>query len=147
MFYGAGVVGVSVGVSVAVGVADACVAPPVAVAVEVVEALPLTTMTTYTSSPKLVPAAVAILQLPRWLPDAFGAVMATDISVSVPGLTALSIVRVAPPIASPPMKLNLNPDSQAQVPLFLTRQVLVNVCPGFILMLSGMVTSATKAIL
>ena len=73
--------------------------------------------------------------------------MAMDNSVSVPALTALSSVRVAPPIEFPLVKVNLNPDSQAQVPLFLTRHVLVKVWPGFILVLSGIVTSATKAIL
>jgi hypothetical protein len=112
-------VGVSVGVLVVVGA-------PVDVEVEVAEALPSTMMSTNTSSPKYIPAAVDILQLPRKLPDVRGAVKSTDSSISLPGLTALSSVSVEPPIAFPPVKLNLNPASQAQEPLFLTRQVFVN---------------------
>jgi hypothetical protein len=60
-------------------------------------------------------------------------------------LTALSRVSVVPPIASPLVEANLNPASQAQDPLFLTRQVFVNFSPGFIFVLSGMLTSDTKA--
>ena len=136
--------GVSVGVSVGGAVVKVAVGVEVAaavVAVEVLAAVVLVTvvvmvvvppilMSTYTSSPKKVPPAVDMRQVPRTEPVLFGAFIATDRSFSEPGLTALSKVNVAPSMASPPTKANLKPFSQAQVPLFRTRQVLVNVWPA-----------------
>lgn len=74
-----------------------------------------------------------------------GAVIKIDRSVVVLGLTALVRTRLAPPSEFPPEKVSLNPASQTQDPLFLTRQVFVNFSPGAISVLSGMVTSERKA--
>lgn len=63
----------------------------------------------------------------------------------LPGFTALVRIKAAPPREFPPVNVNLNPASQAQEPLFLTRQVFVNSCPGVISVLSGMVISERKA--
>ena len=129
-------VAVGVGVSVAVAAAVA-----VAVAVPVA---PPRTMMTYCSSPKKVPLAVDMRQFPRTAPVLFvGAVMATESSISVPGLTAAPKTRVVPLMTSPLVKANLKPASQVQLPVFLTRQVLVKVWPGVMGVLSGMVTSRT----
>ena len=63
----------------------------------------------------------------------------------LPGFTALVRIKAAPPREFPPVNVNLNPASQMQEPLFLTRQVFVNSCPGVISVLSGMVISERKA--
>ena len=92
-------------------------------------------------SPKNVPLGSAILHMPVKVPPVCGAVMGTDNCVWAPESTGLVSVRVVPPIASPPTRLNLKPAVQLQLPRFCTSQVLVKACPGCIDVLSGMVTS------
>jgi hypothetical protein len=143
-------VAVTVLVEVAVLVADVAVLVGVTVLVANVPVLVAVDVTfprlmrTYNGSPKYGPLAVAMRHVPRIEPVLFGAVMTMERSLSVPGLTDLSKTSVAPPMASPPTKANLKPASQAQVPLFLTCQVLVKVWPGAMRELSGMVTSLMK---
>ena len=134
-------VGVSIGVGVSVEVGDstevgvvvdvavAVLTVPVGVAVLVAVAVASPRMiSTNCSSPKNIPVRVDMAQFPRTAPVLFaGAVMAMESSISEPGLTALSKTRVGPPMASPPVKANMKPTSQVQMPLFLTSQVLVKV--------------------
>jgi hypothetical protein len=132
-------VAVGVGVGVAVAVGAALVLPVVAVADP--EAPPMT-ITTVRLSPKNTPAAVDRRQVPWIVPFLFeGAVIATESCVTLPVLTGWARVNVCPPIASPPISANLNPASHTHDPLFCTSHVFVNVCPGVMGVLSGMVTS------
>ena len=103
-----------------------------------------TTITTNTSSPKNSPPAVDMRQLPRTVPAAFGAVIGTDRSNVAPDATELGNVKAVAPIALPPVFWNLNPASHAHEPEFRTCQVLVNVSPGSICVLSGIETSLTN---
>ena len=102
-------------------------------------------MTTDNQSPKNTPLLVDMRHLPVIDPGMLGAVIGIDSSVCVPGLTALVRVKVLLPIASPPIYANLNPASQAHVPVFCTSQVLVNACPGVMGVLSGMVKSLSQS--
>src|ERR1051325_3647412 len=112
-----------------------------------VRADPPTTTTTYTSSPKNCPAAVDIRQFPRTVPALLGAVIATEIFVVALTSTLAGSVHVVPLIASPPVRENLKPPSHGHDPLLVTFHVLVKVCPGVTGVLSGIVTSLTKAML
>jgi hypothetical protein len=135
---GGAVVIVGVAVAVAVGVIPvvaeavgvivfvAGVTVPVFVVVTVVVPLPKL-MITYNSSPKAVPLAADMRQLPRTEPVLFGAVMGTETSISAPEATLWPRVLEVPPMASPPVEINLKPDSQAQLPELRTFHVLVNV--------------------
>lgn len=121
--------------------------PGVLVGVGGVPVVPPITIRTYISSPKNCPPAVDMRQLPRMAPVLFvGAVMATERLASAFAATVDGNVYVAPLIASPPVKANLKPASQAQEPAFFTFHVFVNVCPGVMGVLSGIVTSLTNLI-
>src|SRR5512147_1315985 len=103
------------GVTVAVAAGSAVFAAPP----------PATEITTNTSSPNNCPLAVAIRQLPRIVPDVFGAVMGTEISYVAPDATEAGSVNAVAPMASPPVFWNLNPASHAHEPEFCTFHVLV----------------------
>jgi hypothetical protein len=133
MDYGVAIVGSVVTVGVAI-----------AGALVLVAEVPPTTMMTYTSSPKNCPPAVDMRQLPRCVPVVAGATIGTDRSNCAPAGTEVASVSVELPIASPPVRENLKPASQAHVPAFNTFQVFVKVCPAVICVLSGIVTSLTN---
>ena len=110
----------------------------------VAAAPPPTTITTYTSSPKNCPLAVDMRQLPRMCLRCWVRSLAQKYHTARRAATEAGRVNVELPIGSPPVRANLNPASQAHEPEFSTFQVLVNVFPGVIGVLSGMDTSLTK---
>ena len=73
--------------------------------------------------------------------------MFTEMSSVLPGCVALSGLESGAPICSPLVNTSVYLSVQAQVPVFFTRHVLTNVSLVSRLVLSGTVTSDTKAAL
>ena len=138
----AGVIGVLVagvtGVYVAVGAGTSV---PVASGVSVT--LPLTSITTSTISPKVMPESSAKRQLPVYVPAVSGAVNVTDTFPCPPGETEPLTVPFPPLIELPLKNRMVKPVSQVQEPVFWSVHVLTKVWPGLITVPSGMVASAT----
>jgi hypothetical protein len=119
--------GVSVGVSAGVSV----------------DAFPLTSITTSTISPKVMPESSAKRQLPVYVPAVSGAVNVTDTFPCPPGETEPLTVPFPPLIELPLKNRMVKPVSQVQEPVFWSVHVLTKVWPGLITVPSGMVASAT----
>ena len=145
---GTAVVGIAVGGTavVAVGVIGVAVGAGVAVAVLAgvsVDAFPLTSITTSTISPNVIPESSAKRQLPVYVPAVSGAVNVTDTFPCPPGETEPLTVPFPPLIELPLKNRMVKPVSQVQEPVFWSVHVLTKVWPGLITVPSGMVASAT----
>jgi len=109
---GVSVMGVSIGVSVKVGVSVS---------------LPLTSITTSTISPNVIPESSAKRQLPVYVPAVIGAVNDTDTFPCPPGATELLTVPFPPLIELPLKNRMVKLVSHVQEPVFWSVHVLIKV--------------------
>ena len=106
---------------------------------------PGTLMVTLSLVPKITPPLFRKRQSPLWVPGDCGAVIATDRSIVPPGAVVGTTNIVFVVMDSPFTKTNSSSLPQLHVPVFRTRQILSNACPGARTVRPGTVTSATNA--